>query len=245
MMSAVALGVVAALSFAMKMPPAIIELHRNSREMALTFLYEGLVAEKDPVALFDDKAHQDFYFPGAGYNLTEALDDMARDLDLTLPPPVAAPEPPKSASPLMEARARRAQRTVPRSAPAFERAAPPIPEGAEPVGEEEQDADHRGLASAKLCRRLLEGVGGRRPELERAVLALATPQLQEELPAIDCGVLLLFMSELHDGLPLAVACSEAVALSKAYSGAHHTMVNGVLAAYAQDMKSRGLEVDTS
>ena len=92
---------------------------------------------------------------------------------------------------------------------------------------------------------LLEGVGGRRPELERAVLALATPQLQEELPAIDCGVLLLFMSELHDGLPLAVACSEAVALSKAYSGAHHTMVNGVLAAYAQDMKSRGLEVDTS
>ena len=59
------------------------------------------------------------------------------------------------------------------------------------------------------------------------------------------GVLLLFMSELHDGLPLAVACSEAVALSKAYSGAHHTMVNGVLAAYAQDMKSRGLEVDTS
>ena len=58
-MSAAALGVVAALSFAMKMPPAIIELHRNSREMALTFLYEGLVAEKDPVALFDDKAHQD------------------------------------------------------------------------------------------------------------------------------------------------------------------------------------------
>ena len=51
------------------------------------------------------------------------------------------------------------------------------------------------------------------------------------------------MSELHDGLPLAVACSEAVALEGA--GAHHTMVNGVLAAYAQDMKSRGLEVDTS
>ena len=50
---------------------------------------------------------------------------------------------------------------------------------------------------------------------------------------------------LPKGLPLAVACSEAVALSKAYSGAHHTMVNGVLAAYAQDMKSRGLEVDTS
>ena len=35
-MSAAALGAVAALSFAMKMPPAIIELHRNSREMALT-----------------------------------------------------------------------------------------------------------------------------------------------------------------------------------------------------------------
>ena len=47
------------------------------------------------------------------------------------------------------------------------------------------------------------------------------------------SVLLLFMAELHEGLPLPVACSEAVELSVAYGGAKdfHRHVNGVLKAY--------------
>ncbi len=59
-----------------------------------------------------------------------------------------------------------------------------------------------------------------------------------KLPAFDVAVLLLFLSELSSGsLPLAVACSEAVALSIAYGSDEaetHRHVNGLLGSYARE-----------
>ena len=63
------------------------------------------------------------------------------------------------------------------------------------------------------------------------------------LPAFDVAVLLLFLSELEAApdLPVPVACKEAVALSRAYSGDEqqsHRHVNGLLASYAREHLGR-------
>ena len=130
-----------------------------------------------------------------------------------------------------------------RSAPAFERAAPPSPRAPSRWARRSGRADHRGLASAKLCRRLLEGVGGRRPELERAVLALTRRH--------NCrgaaGDRLRRPPPLHVRARRGTArrrVLEAVALSKAYSGSTtrwSTACRGVRAGHEEPRR----EVDTS
>ena len=68
------------------------------------------------------------------------------------------------------------------------------------------------------------------------------PLAAPKLPAFDLAIVLLFLSELEgDGLPVPVACNEAVALSVAYSGdeqGSHRHVNGLLASYARERLGR-------
>ena len=71
---------------------------------------------------------------------------------------------------------------------------------------------------------------------------LSAAEVAERLPALDVAVLLLFMAELHPPaeLPIAVACAEAMAVSKAYGGDEFQRhINGVLASYHREQLPRG------
>ncbi|KAL1504516.1 hypothetical protein AB1Y20_010918 [Prymnesium parvum] len=128
------------------------------------------------------------------------------------------------------------ERAWPAALPATRRLAEPP--GAVPVGEARSAEDRRGGASLAMCRQQLRAVAARRDELEEAIVHLLDPKVAPHFPAFDYAILLLFMSELHEGMQLPVACSEAVDLSLAYSGMDETYryVNGVLAAYAREYK---------
>ena len=107
------------------------------------------------------------------------------------------------------------------------------------MGEDTADADVRGRANEALCRQKLEAVGSRRAELEDSLRMLLGAHIAPTLPALDICCLLLCMAELHEGLPVPVAVSEAVALSRAYGDGgdegYHRHVHGVLASYAREV----------
>jgi transcription termination factor NusB len=137
---------------------------------------------------------------------------------------------------VLEARARRAEQTK-RVRPGLKGLPEPDVADSMELAEPEKSAeDRRGAANRGLCRQQLERVEARRAELEAAIVDLVDAKVLPRLPAIDSAVLMLFMAELHEGLSLPVACSEAVDLSIAYGGMSdsHRYVNGVLGAYARE-----------
>ena len=187
---------------AVRTPPAIVQIQRATRELSCTFLYSGLVRSCDPLTLFDSGAHQDWWF-GSG-NLSAALEEASSERTLSEPAPLPPAPRPSFNSPLLEARARRATpsvRTRPGGLQTLQE-----PEDAEPIGPATSATDRRGGANRGLCRQQLERVATRRPMLEKALIDLLDPKVAPQLPAFDCAVLLLFMAELHEGLPLPVAC---------------------------------------
>lgn len=214
-------------------PPAIVRLQRASRDAAVSFLYSGLVRGEDPLVLFDDGVHEEWWFGESNLSATLLEANVDRDLISAESAPLPSSPLPEFNSPLLKARAERAEVKV-RVLPNVQSL--PEPSDGEPVGPATCADDRRGDANRGLCRQLLERVDARRAEMEGALLSLLDPAVTPQLPAIDCAVLLLFMAELHEGLPLPVACSEAVELSVAYGGAKdfHRHVNGVLKAYHEE-----------
>ena len=95
---------------------------------------------------------------------------------------------------------------------------PPVPDGGELVGEDEVAPDRRSGASRALVGAKLKALHGRRDDLEAAIDDLLDPLVAPSMPAFDIAVLLLFLSEVIDGLPVPVACKEASQLSVAYGG---------------------------
>lgn len=217
--------------------PSVVRLQRASRALAATFIYEGLLRESEPLDLFQESAHATFWFAESAKdtaaNLNAAAEDPVDYASLQLPP--ASPQ--HSASPLLAARAHRAQRTR-RAVPAALQTPPPVPEGAVPDGPATAAADERSGASRALVRAKLLALRSRRLTLEAAIDEMLDPLAAPKLPAFDVAILLLFLSEMEeDDLPVPVACKEAVALSFAFSGDDqnsHRHVNGLLAAYARE-----------
>ena len=91
------------------------------------------------------------------------------------------------------------------------------------------------------ARRLVEGVWGRRTELDRAIEEAATGWRLERMPVVDRNVLRLGLFELrHTDTPVGVVISEAVEIAKAYSTARSgSFVNGVLGALAPARSGAG------
>ena len=224
------------------MPAAIVRLHQSSRALALTFLYEGMLRGVDPLTLLEDETHEEWFFSG---NVSATLESAAEDLKwglsgLSLPPP-PPPSTEAAAVPLLANRAERARvktRVLPADLMNTLSLHGQLPEGAEQVGEDTADADVRGRANEALCKQKLEAVGARRPELEDSLRSLLGAHIAPSLPALDVCCLLLMMAELHEGLPLPVAASEAIALSRTYGDGgeegYHRHVHGVLASYARE-----------
>eukprot|EP00966_Prymnesium_polylepis_P206562 4785590-Prymnesium_polylepis.4 len=158
----------------LRVPPAILKIQGATRELACTFLYSGIVRNSDPLELFDEATHQDWWF-GAG-NLSAALEDAARERTFSTdePAPLPPSAPQKFNSPLLEARARRATPTA-RPLPGGMQPLPE-PQDAEPIGPPTYATDRRGGANRGLCRQHLERVAGRRAELEGAILELLDPK---------------------------------------------------------------------
>ena len=219
----------------------IIKLERSSRALAATLVYEGLIQRVDPLVLFDDEQHVSFWFGGGAKQLAVELASAAEERVYELDAPVKGSQQPESASPLLAARARRAQKTK-RLLPADLRRPAPVPAGAVPEGPETSADDVRASASRGLVRAKLAALQPRRAALEQAVDEMLDPLAAPKLPAFDLAIVLLFLSELEgDGLPVPVACNEAVALSVAYSGdeqGSHRHVNGLLASYARERLGR-------
>ena len=231
-----------------KPSPAVVRLERAARELAATFIFEGLVQAREPLELFDDPRHQEFWFDGTRGTLeadlaTAATDKTYETIRPVPPPPDSAQE---SASPLLAARARRAQpkRRFVTAAPL--QTAAPVPEGAEPLGPAESAADSRSRASKALVRHKLTELRACRHELDSAVNELLDPLVAPDLAAFDLAVLLLFLSEIQSGLPVPVAAKEAGLLTEAYSGdaqqEQHGVrhVQGVLGAYARERLGRAV-----
>ncbi len=237
---AIVVALLATPSTALALPRAAIRLERASRELAATFIYEGLIRDIDPLELFDSEPHKAFWFDRSPAATSAMLEDAAIDREESFPTRVplagdATPDSPQH-SPLLKARAKR-ERSTHRVLPAI-RTLGVLPDGAEPEGPATRAADNRAGASRALVRQKLERLAPRRGELERAVHEMLDPLAAPKLPAFDVAVLLLFLSELSSGsLPLAVACSEAVALSIAYGSDEaetHRHVNGLLGSYARE-----------
>ena len=223
--------------------PAVVRLERASRELAATFIYEGICHGRDPLDLFDDSEHQMFWFAGGAKRMASELGAAAVERERTPTPiPQAASPEPESASPLLAARARRARKTVRVVPPSLQPKPPPgLPDDAVPEGEASAAPDQRSKASKALVRMKLLALRERRGVLEAAVDELLDPLAAPNVPAMDVAVMLLFLCEMEaEALPVPVACKEAVALSTAYSGDEqrsHRHVHGILAAYARERMS--------
>ena len=237
------------MSFLLTLPlcgalsPVVVKIERASRTLAATFIYEGLIKGQEPLDLFDDDVHAEFWFERGQAAVASELSDAAVDTDWAKPKPIEQPLEPEQEfnSPLLAARAARARKTVQMPLPTLQSRAP-IPEGAEPEGEPTAAKDVRSGASRALVRKKLLALRERRVRLERALDAQLDPMAAPKLPAFDIAVLLLFLCELETAeLPVPVACKEAVELSVAYSGddqESYRHVQGVLGAYAREQLGR-------
>ena len=96
--------VVLGLALTAALSPTVVRLERSSRELAATFIYEGLLQRRPPTELFDEPTHRAFWFDqsarAVGEDLEEASVDKTYELEVPMPP---ASEP-ESASPLLAAR---------------------------------------------------------------------------------------------------------------------------------------------
>ena len=232
---------------ALSMPPSLIRMERASRECAASFIYEGMIHKCDPLELFDDEQHMSFWFEAGKKQIAAELATANEDRDWASE--ATAPLPPKpvptSNSPLLAARAKRAMPTK-RLLPGLlqkARLPPGVPEDAVPDGDAVAADDLRSGASRGLVRAKLHALKRRRAEIEDAIDDMLDPLAAPKLPAFDVAVMLLFLSELTEApdLPVPVACKEAVALSRAYSGDEqnsHRHVNGLLASYARERLGR-------
>lgn len=210
-------------------------------ELCASLIYEGIIQQKEPLDLLDDEHHAAWWFEGGSTSMATELAALSEDREYVND---ALPPPPKiqNASPLLAARAQRAQPKR-RTLPADLTTPPPVPKGAVPDGPAHAAPDLRSKASRALVRAKLAALQQRRPSLEEAIDAMLDPLAAPKLPAMDVSVLLLFLSELESdaSLPVPVACNEAVALSKAYSGDEqhsYRHVNGLLASYAREVLGR-------
>lgn len=81
------------------------------------------------------------------------------------------------------------------------------------------------------ARRYVEGTWAAKPELDEAIVAVATGWRIERMPAVDRNIIRLALFELRSGqTPVGVVMSEAVKLAKALSTERSgAFVNGVLA----------------
>lgn len=228
---------------ALALPPALIRLERSSRELAATFIFQGLLQQQDPLILCDDEKHIAWWWSGSSKATADelaaaAVDRTYDEYEEELSPQVQVPV---SASPLVVARAKRATPTK-RVLPADLRTPVPVPDGAVPDGPETSAVDRRSGASRGLVRGKLLALQPHRAALEEAIDEMMDPLAAPKLPAFDVAVLLLFLSELETtDIPVPVACKEAVALSVAYSGDEqksHRHVNGLLASYARERLGR-------
>lgn len=222
--------------------PAVIRMERASRSLAATFIFEGLIQARDPLELFEDPGHQSFWFESGAKSLGAELEAAAQEKELALEDRPITPDVVKSASPLLAARARRAQKTK-RVIPPTLRNGLPVPEGAVPEGPSEAEPDLRSGASRGLVRAKLEALTARRAVFESAIDEMLDPLTAPKLPAFDLAAMLLFLSEMEsDDLPTSVACKEAGDLSVAYSGDMEQQsfrhVQGLLASYARERMGR-------
>ena len=230
------------------MSPTLIRMERASRECAASFIYEGIIQKSDPLTLFDDEEHLSFWFESGTKQIHAELATANEDRDWASE--ATAPLPPKpeptSNSPLLAARAKRAtptKRLLPGLLQKTKKLPPGVPEDAVPEGDAVAADDLRSGASRTLVRAKLEVLQRRRTEMEDAIDDMLDPLAAPKLPAFDVAVMLLFLSELTEApdLPVPVACKEAVALSRAYSGDEqnsHRHVNGILASYARERLGR-------
>ena len=234
---------VAALAYTRPtMPASVVKLERASRELCVTYIYEGLVQRCDPLALFDDQDHQDFWFTGSKKAVAETLKSATIEHDYA-PRPVE-PKAKKFNAPLNAKRYERAQKSFTQPPPTLQRARPKgLPDDAVPDGPETSAPDRRSDASRGLVRAKLEILRPRRVELEEAIAEQLDPKIAESVPCMDVAILLLFLSEMSaegpggDALPPPVAAKEAVALSVAYSGDEKQSfryVHGVIGAFARE-----------
>ena len=225
----------------------VIKMERSSRELAITFIYEGLIQNRDPLDLFDDADHSDFWFSRSAKSLAQTLESATVDREYA--PKNVVRRPKKSNSPLLAARAARAQRTRTAPPPTLQRARPKnLPNDAVPDGPETSAPDRRSGASRGLVRSKLATLASRRVELETAINEHLDPLIAHKVPAMDVAILLLFLSEMGNGdaggLPPAIAAKEAVTLSVAYSGDEQQSfrhVHGILGAYARERLGLGEE----
>ena len=199
---------------------AAIKLERASRELAATFIYEAMMQGDHPLALFQEPSHKAFWFERCPAALNAELEAAAVDKHYEVSVPLTPPPSPatESASPLLAARARRAQKKTHVRSQALQTAVP-VPEGAEPTGPAEGGLDRRARASRALVGQMLQRLQPRRDHLEAAIEELLDDDIAHSLPAWDVAVLLLFLSEVTDGLPVPIACKEASALCSTYSDA--------------------------
>ena len=214
----------------------VVRLERASRELAATFIFEGLLSAQEPLHLFDDPLHQAYWFEPSTQELKKDLEDASANRVFAPAPKPTPKKRPKPNSPLLAARAER-ERVKTRLPPPTLQTAPPIPEGAVPVEDERSAPDRRGAASRALVKLKLSTLAERRETLEQAVSEMLDPLAAPKLPAFDVAVLLLFLSEIESGVPVPVACKEAAELSLAYSGDDQQSfrhVQGVLGAYARE-----------
>ena len=215
--------------------PAIIKLERASRELAATFVYQGLIQGCDPLELFDNEDHQTFWWDRGAKAVARELDGAAVEKSYAPTPKAPAVDPGQSFnSPLLANRARRAAKKTTTPPPALQ-TPPPVPAGAQPEGEATSASDGRSGASRALVRAKLVALSERRHRYEMAIDAQLDPVAAPDLPAFDVALLLLFLCELEvEKLPVPVACKEAVQLSLGYSEGGHRHVQGILGAYARE-----------
>ncbi|KAL3895936.1 MAG: hypothetical protein SGPRY_013391, partial [Prymnesium sp.] len=148
-------------------PAAIVAIERASRELACSFLYSAIVRDCEPLQLFEDSLHDEWWFGTS--NLTASLEEAARESaahEMPLPPAARS----EFRSPLLEARARRATPSIQRPLSTLEE-----PENAEPVGPPTYSPDRRAAANRRLCRQQLQRVSAQRTKLEGAILDLLDP----------------------------------------------------------------------
>ena len=118
------------LQGAESLSPVVIKIERASRTLAATFVYEGLIQGREPLDLFDDRAHLDFWFDQGQAAIAAELEVANVDTDWVADSkkPIEKPEQ-KFNSPLLAARAERARKTVQLPPPTLQTRVP-VPEGA-------------------------------------------------------------------------------------------------------------------
>ncbi len=95
------------------------------------------------------------------------------------------------------------------------------------------------VPAAEYAVRLVEGVVGRRDEIDKLIESHAVGWGLDRMPAIDRNLLRLATYELiaEPAIPVAVVIDEAVELAKSYSTEESSRyVNGVLSAVASEVR---------